>query len=140
MAGPLTPGEKPEMSDEDGAPAASGRQVRVNDTVVARVAAHCARQVPGVAGLRPDLAQSMLGIASRFFEYRDRERRIPTDGVTVTIEDGHASIAITLVTRFDHNCRDVAQAVQDRVSDAVRAYTGLTATVAVTVAEVELGA
>ena len=118
----------------DGAPAHP--QLRVSDTVVARVAAYHACRIPGVLRLRPNLAQSMASIATRLFPPRDGEDRIPTDGVTAVIEDGHAEINITLITRWGHNCRDIAEQVQDQVAEEVHSYTGLPATVTITITDV----
>ena len=126
MPSPTTPA--------DGAP--TPPQLHVSDTVVARVAAYHACRVPGVLRLRPNLAQSMASIATRLFPPRDGEHRIPTDGVTAVIEDGHAEINITLITRWGHNCRDIAEQVQGQVAQEVHSYTGLPATVTITITDV----
>ena len=47
-------------------------------------------------------------------------------------------VALTVVTRLGHNCRDLAQAVQRAVAAEIAGYTGLVATVTVTIAEVLL--
>lgn len=111
-------------------------RMHVGDTVVARVAAHRARQVPGVVGLRADLAQALLGMAGAMLG-RDRSW-LPADGVTATVHGGSADVAVTIVTRLGHNCRDLAQAVQREVAAEVRDYTGLDALVTVIVADVLL--
>ncbi|MGH3902526.1 MAG: Asp23/Gls24 family envelope stress response protein [Pseudonocardiaceae bacterium] len=111
--------------------------LNVSDIVVARVAAYHACRVPGVLRLRPNLAQSMASIATRLFTSRDGEHRIPTDGVTAVVEDGRAEISIALVTRWGRNCRDIAEHVQDQVAEQVRAYTGLPATVSITITDVD---
>lgn len=121
--------------DNDGAP--TQLRLHVSDTVVARVAAYHARQVPGVRRLCPDLAQSMTSIATRLFPPRVGAHRMPTDGVSATVEDSRAEISITLVTQWGHNCRDIAEQVQDQVAEQVRGYTGLPATVAVTITDVD---
>jgi uncharacterized alkaline shock family protein YloU len=114
------------------------RPVRMNvgDAVVARVAAHRARQVPGVIALQVDLAQALLGIAGAVLG-QDRSW-LPADGVTATVHAGSADVQVTIVTRLGHNCRDLAQAVQRDVAAEVREYTGLDALVTVTVADVLL--
>jgi uncharacterized alkaline shock family protein YloU len=116
--------------------AATPPRLHVSDTVVARVAAYHACRVPGVLRLRPNLAQSMASIATRLFPPRDGEHRIPTDGVTAVVEDGHAEINITLITRWGHNCRDIAEQLQDQVAEEVHSYTGLPATVTITITDV----
>lgn len=122
---------------DDPAGAPSQLRLHVSDTVVARVAAYHACRVPGVRKLCPDLAQSMASIATRLFSPRDGAHRMPTDGVSATVDDGRTEISITLVTQWGRNCRDVAEQVQDQVAEQVRAYTGLPATVAVTVTDVD---
>jgi uncharacterized alkaline shock family protein YloU len=112
-------------------------QLHISDTVLARVAAYHACRVPGVRRLRPDLAQSMASIATKLFPPRDDEDRISIDGVTATVEDGRAEISLTLVTRWGRNCRDIAEQVQDQVAEQVRSYTGLPATVSVTITAID---
>ncbi len=112
-------------------------QLHVSDTVVARVAAYHACRVPGVLRLRPNLAQSMASIAIRLFPHG--EHRVPTHGVTAVVEDGHAEISIALIIKWGHNCRDVAEQVQARVAEEVHSYTGLPATVTITITDVSYG-
>ncbi len=111
-------------------------RMHVGDAVVARVAAHHARQVPGVVALRADLAQALWGIAGTVLGQDPSS--LPTDGVTATVHGGSADVTVTIVTRLGHNCRDLARAVQREVAAGVRAYTGLNAQVTVTVADVLL--
>ena len=118
-------------STPDGTP--THPRLQVSDTVVARVAAHHACRVPGVLRLRPDLVQTMTSIVTRMFLPQDGERRISTDGVTATVQDGHAEISIAVVTQWGHNCRDLAEQVQDQVAEQIHAYTGLPATVSITI-------
>jgi uncharacterized alkaline shock family protein YloU len=111
-------------------------RMHVGDAVVARVAAHHARRVPGVVALRADLAQALLGVAGAVLG-QDRSW-LPADGVTATVHGASAEVTVTIVTRLGHKCRDLAQAVQRDVAAGVRAYTGLDALVTVTVADVLL--
>lgn len=110
-------------------------RMHVGHAVVARVAAHHARQVPGVT-LRAGLAQALIGAAGTVVG-QDRSW-LPADGVAATVRDGSAEVTVTIVTRLGHNCRDLAQAVQREVATGVRAYTGLETLVTVTVADVLL--
>jgi uncharacterized alkaline shock family protein YloU len=113
-------------------------RLHVGDAVVARVAAHRARRVPGVVALRADLTQALLGLAGSVL-HPDRDRgALPADGVHAAVHEGTAEVSITLATRLGHNCRDLAQAVQREVAAEVAAYTGLDVIVRVTVAEVLL--
>ena len=111
-------------------------RLHVGDAVVARVAAHRARLVPGVVALRPDLAQTLIGIAGTVLG-QDRSRP-PLQGVSATVHGRSAEVSITIVTRLGHNCRDLAVAVQREVAAEVSAYTGLDVVVRVTVADVLL--
>jgi uncharacterized alkaline shock family protein YloU len=111
-------------------------RLRIGDSAVARIAARRAALVPGVVGLRADLAQALLGVAGSVLG-RDRSR-LPTDGVNAVVHEGSAAVSVTVVTRLGHNCRDVAQAVQQQVAAEVAAQTGLTVTVSVTIADVLL--
>ncbi|MHA6784640.1 Asp23/Gls24 family envelope stress response protein [Pseudonocardia saturnea] len=116
-------------------------RLHVGAAVVARVAAHRARRVPGVAALQADLAQALLGLAGSAISHRlghPDHGTLPADGVHAAVQDGTAEVSITLATRLGHNCRDLAQAVQREVAAEVHAYTGLDVVVRVTVAEVLL--
>lgn len=119
----------------DGVPAQF--RLQVSDTVVARVAAYHACRVPGVLRLRPNLAQSMTGIAGRLLASRDSEYRIPTDGVTAVVDGGRAEISVSVITRWGCNCRDLAEQIQRQVAGQVLSYTGLAATVSVTITDVD---
>lgn len=112
-------------------------RIHVSDTVVARVAAYHAGRVPGVRRLHPDLAQTMVNVATRLFPPHDGEPRIPTDGVTATVAEGRAEISIALVAQWGRNCRDIAEQIQDQVTEQVRSYTGLPATVTITITDID---
>jgi uncharacterized alkaline shock family protein YloU len=125
--------------DPDGAPATEPDppvRLHVGDAVVARVAAHRARLVPGVVALRPDLTQTLLGIAGSVLG-QDRSR-LPADGVSATVDGRSAEVSVSIGTRLGYNCRDLAVAVQREVAAEVSAYTGLDVLVTVTVADVQL--
>ena len=111
-------------------------RLRIGDSVVARIAAQRAALVPGVVGLRADLAQVLLGVAGTVLG-QDRSR-LPTDGVNAVVHGGSAEVSVTLVTRMGHNCRDVAREVQREVAAEVAAQTGLAVAVTVTVADILL--
>ncbi len=114
--------------------------LRISDTAVARAAAYYAGRVPGVLRLWPDLAQTMASVSTRRFPAPDGEYRIPTDGVTAIVTDGRVLISVALVTRWGRNCRDIAEDVQDQVAEQIHSFTGLPATVSITIAEVDLPA
>ncbi|WBB69008.1 Asp23/Gls24 family envelope stress response protein [Micromonospora sp. WMMD812] len=78
---------------------------RINPEAVARVAAHAARQVPGVYALVPVPARP--------------------HGVAVRLDDHVASVDVDLVAWYGRSVLAVADAVRDAVIDRVRASTGL---------------
>ena len=110
----------------------------VGDQALARIAARAARGVPGVVALRPDLQQTLLGIAGSWTATAPAPPELRSDGVVAAVQDGSAEVSVTVVTRLGHRCRDLAAAVRRAVADEVRATTGLPATVRVTIADIRL--
>jgi uncharacterized alkaline shock family protein YloU len=113
-------------------------RVLVSDTAVARVAAHRALAVPGVLALQADLTQTVLGIAGAWLGPGGRSE--PPAGAAAEVRDQTVQVALTVVTGLGQNCRDLAQAVQRAVAAEIAGYTGLVATVTVTISEVLLDA
>jgi uncharacterized alkaline shock family protein YloU len=113
-------------------------RLTVGDAVVARIAAATAREVPGVVALRPDLAQTLLGLAGSLLGERSSGDALSAAGASAAVHPGGAEVSLTLVTTLGHNTRDLCAAVQRAVADRVRADTGLDAVVTVTVADVLL--
>ncbi|GAA1846993.1 hypothetical protein GCM10009836_28220 [Pseudonocardia ailaonensis] len=111
-------------------------RLHVADVVVARIAAAAARAVPGVAALRPDLGQALLGLAGSLLG--EQGGPLSAAGAAATVDGDVARISLTLVTTLGHNCRDLAAAVQRAVGAQIRTETGLGAVVTVTVADVAL--
>lgn len=110
----------------------------VGDRAVARIAARAARRVPGVVALRPDLQQTLLGIAGSWTAPGPVPPDLRSDGVVAAVHDGAAEVSVTIETRLGFRCRDLAAAVRRAVADELRATTGLPATVRVTIADVRL--
>lgn len=110
----------------------------VGDQALARIAARAARRVPGVVALRPDLQQTLLGIAGSWTASAPAPPELRSDGVVAAVHGGVAEVSVTLVTRLGYHCRDLASAVRLAVVEDVLATTGLTATVGVTIAEIQL--
>ncbi|MFC5948180.1 Asp23/Gls24 family envelope stress response protein [Pseudonocardia lutea] len=119
-------------------PAGPPVRLTVGDAVVARLAAAAAREVPGVVALRPDLAQTLLGLAGSLLGDRSGGDALSAAGASAAVDGRRAEIALTLVTTLGHNARDLCAAVQRAVAERVRADTGLDAVVSVTVADVLL--
>lgn len=109
----------------------------VGDQAVARIAARAARGVPGVVALRADLQQTLLGIAGGWAATAPVSPELRSEGVVAAVRDGAAEVSVTLVTRLGFRCRDLAAAVRTAVADEVQATTGLSATVRVTIADIE---
>ena len=109
-------------------------RLHVAEAAVASIAAAEALRVPGVVGLRPDLARALLGMAGSTL---GRTRSAP-DGVDATVTGESADVTVTIATRLGYNCRDLAAAVQRAVAFAVAEQTGLTVRVTVTVAAVSV--
>lgn len=115
--------------------APGGIRLRVGDSAVARIAQRAAL-VPGVVGFRADLTQALLGVAGSVLG-RDRSH-LPTDGVNAVVHGASADVSVTVVTKLGHNCREVAQDVQEQVAAEVATQTGLAVAVTVTIADVLL--
>ena len=114
-------------------------RLHVGEAAVAAIATAAALRVPGVVALRSDLRsdlpQALLGRAGSVLGRGQGSRRA---GVDAVVDDDHGTtdLRVTIVTRLGHNCRDLANAVQQSVTQAVTAQSGLAARVHVTVAEV----
>jgi uncharacterized alkaline shock family protein YloU len=67
-------------------------------------------------------------------------RPAPPAGAAAEVRDQTVQVALTVVTGLGQNCRDLAQAVQRAVAAEIAGYTGLVATVTVTISEVLLDA
>jgi uncharacterized alkaline shock family protein YloU len=131
-----------EVPGVPGVPGVPAVRFHVGDQAVARIAARAARRVPGVVALRPDLQQTLLGIAGSWTTTAPVPPELATDGVVAAVHDrtgpATAEVSVTVVTRLGFRCRDLAAAVRDAVAVDVLATTGLPATVRVTVADIEL--
>lgn len=121
-------------------------QVQIADVVVAKIAALHAVGVPGVVALRPSLSQAAIHHAGRMIRAprrrptsADEPPPISTDGVDARIDDDHSTtVTVDVVVRFGHPCLEVAVAVQQRVASHIEADTGLAATVAVNIVDIDL--
>lgn len=115
-------------------PCAASVRLHVAEAAVASIAAATARRVPGVVALRAGLTRTLFGLARSVLG----RARPASDGVDAVVSGDEAEVAVTVVTRLGHNCRDLATAVQQAVTLAVTRQTGLAAHVEVTIAEVLL--
>jgi uncharacterized alkaline shock family protein YloU len=74
-------------------------------------------------------------IVQRAAEQGDVRVRKPRRGLDVSIRDGRARVALELSVRYGAVLPDVAQQVQERVAESLRAMCGLEASVDVTIEE-----
>jgi uncharacterized alkaline shock family protein YloU len=117
-------------------------RVHVADLLIAKIAAHHAREVPGVADLHRGLADTVTGLAARMGPDRsgkdDDEPEISTDGITVTdIDDTTVHVTVEVTVFLGRPCLEVAQTVQQRLDAEIAAATGLRSVVTVNLVEVE---
>ena len=91
-------------------------QIVIADEVVAIIAGIAATEVKGVDSMYGGWSGeiiSRLGI-------RDLSK-----GVSISIEDGHVSVKLSLNVRYGYSIPDVSRNVQDKVASAIESMTGL---------------
>lgn len=108
----------------------------IDDLVLAKLAAHHARSIDGVARMQPGLTRSVTA-ALRSTIGKAQPTYQATDGVTVDSADSVPLIKIRFVAYHDHSALAVAEAVQRGVLAAINQYTGNTPTVSILVTDVE---
>lgn len=114
-------------------------EIHIAETVVGKVAAFYASQVPGVVALRGGLGQTVVKLVGRVLDQlQDRRGDLATDGVRVEVVEGLAKVEIGVVTHVGYPCLEVAQAIQARVGAKIRAHTGLAVVVSVNIIDIDL--
>ena len=91
-------------------------QIVIADEVVAIIAGIAATEVKGVDSMYVGWSGeiiSRMGI-------RDLSK-----GVSISIEDGHVSVKLSLNVRYGYSIPDVSRNVQDKVASAIESMTGL---------------
>ena len=91
-------------------------QIVIADEVVAIIAGIAATEVKGV--------DSMYGGWSGEIISRMGIRDL-SKGVSITIEDGHVSVKLSLNVKYGYSIPDVSRNVQDKVASAIESMTGL---------------
>ena len=91
-------------------------QIVIADEVVAIIAGIAATEVKGV--------DSMYGGWSGEIISRMGIRDL-SKGVSISIEDGHVSVKLSLNVRYGYSIPDVSRNVQDKVASAIESKTGL---------------
>ena len=91
-------------------------QIVIADEVVAIIAGIAATEVKGV--------YSMYGGWSGEIISRMGIRDL-SKGVSISIEDGHVSVKLSLNVRYGYSIPDVSRNVQDKVASAIESMTGL---------------
>jgi len=89
-------------------------EVKINNDVVARVAAIAAMQVQGVS----------LGGKFNIGDFLSRKE--PVRGVSVEIDQSRSRITFEIKVEYGQNMYEIAHKLQRRVKDAVEQMTGLT--------------
>ncbi|HSP51702.1 MAG TPA: Asp23/Gls24 family envelope stress response protein [Cryobacterium sp.] len=103
----------------------------ISDGVVAKVAGIAAREVPGVHALGGSAARA-LGAIREAISGADL-----SPGVSVSTDDGRASVAISIVVEYPHELQKVAGEVRSAVETAIETIVGMQVTaVDVTVKDV----
>lgn len=134
------PGAGREHGDGPAAPAAAPPvRYHVADLAVARIAASRARSVPGVIALRPDLSQTLLGLAGSWLSTDPVPPELRAEGVVAAVHRDRVEVQVAIAVRLAGSCRKLAETVQHEVADAVQVATGLEATVRVTIVDIDLG-
>lgn len=91
-------------------------QIVIANEVVAIIAGIAATEVKGV--------DSMYGGWSGEIISRMGIRDL-SKGVSISIEDGHVSVKLSLNVRYGYSIPDVSRNVQDKVASAIESMTGL---------------
>lgn len=91
-------------------------QIVIADEVVAIIAGIAATEVKGV--------DSMYGGWSGEIISRMGIRDL-SKGVSISIEDGHVSVKLSLNVKYGYSIPDVSRNVQDKVASAIESMTGL---------------
>ncbi|MEH1014412.1 Asp23/Gls24 family envelope stress response protein [Micromonospora sp. CPCC 206060] len=93
-------------------------RTRITGTVVAKIAGHAAREVPGVWAIGevpPEPTGTPRGAV-----------RAVEPGVAVEVGEQETTVDLEIVTRYGESIVDVSDAVRQHVIDRVREMTGLT--------------
>jgi len=91
----------------------------ITDGVVAKVVGIAAREVPGVYTLGGKAVRALSSL---------REAISGVDlapGVSVTVENGAASVAISIVVEYPHELQKVAGDVRSAIQDAIETIVGM---------------
>lgn len=112
------------MADQSTPASASGPQTGpgktvITDGVVAKVVGIAAREVPGVYTLGGNAARA-LGALREAISGADL-----SPGVSVTVKDGTASVAISIVVDYPHELQKVAGDVRAAIQKAIETIVGM---------------
>ncbi|TFC94867.1 MULTISPECIES: Asp23/Gls24 family envelope stress response protein [Cryobacterium] len=91
----------------------------ITDSVVAKIVGIAAREVPGVHALGGSAARALGAL---------REAISGTDlspGVSVTVKDGSASVAISIVVEYPHELQKVSGDVRSAIQSAIETIVGM---------------
>jgi uncharacterized alkaline shock family protein YloU len=110
--------------------------VHISNEVVAVIAAHHARGVPGVAGLRPRIGRTVTNLLrARTGSAEDADTR--GDGVVIDHNDGDSvTLQIDIAVQLGRSCPEVGRHVQEEVATGLEGSAGLKSLVSVNIVDV----
>lgn len=86
--------------------------IRISEEVLAVIAADAANEVDGVAGFNGNLAQQIMGKSQK-------------KGIRILMGDDAVVLELDILIKYGYTIPDVARKVQDAVTGAVEATSGL---------------
>jgi uncharacterized alkaline shock family protein YloU len=97
-----------------------GGETKIEDAVVAKIAAIAAREVDGVSGLGGAVSSALSGVVGRI-----RGDEHATGGVGVEVGTRQAAVDVSMSVQYPAAIPDVADAVRENIVDRIQSLTGL---------------
>lgn len=94
-----------------------GGSLQISTDVLAKIARLAALEVDGVAQVTAGSSQNVRGLLGRTGLRK---------AVSVTLDDGVASVAVHLTTRYGHKIMPLCESVQENVKQTIQNMTGIT--------------
>lgn len=92
----------------------------IEDTVVGKVAGIAAREVSGVYQLGGGAARMVGAIRESLTSSTNIQQ-----GVSVSIEEGHASVGVAVIAEYGVAIHELANAIRENITTAITRMTGL---------------
>jgi uncharacterized alkaline shock family protein YloU len=119
---PLPDAATPRSTEIEGSDNGQGKTT-IAESVVAKISALAAREVPGVESLGGAISGALSTVVGRV---RGDEHR--TAGVGVEVGTRQAAVDLTMTVRYPYPIHEVAEAVRQNVIDRIQTMTGLEVT------------